>query len=1417
MRLRSVSVVEKTNEKNDGAHSPNRDNKQIFGLMKKIILIASLFISFVGIFVVALPLLLNLTGLSQPVKRYLLASAEKKLPYSINLADFKIGLGTLRFNRVALTSDNQHYRITINSIRLGYRLTSLILHPRKPLHALESITLVQPRLVIRKNGSTSQKKATGAIWSTLQTLVNQLNRENNVRMIRVENGRVYLRRSPTDSLLLVRRLNGILKSDRKDIIEMGADGSFLSRRNDRINLSGRLDLQTKKMRLLCRLVNYDVEKSFVSDFIPDVQKLQGLISGWLLFENSHFDADSLQINGELRFKDFALEYQHRPVESLNFKTVISNNRLIVDSLQARIAQSDVKAKLWVDDIFAPRIQAQIRFSDLNPGTLIDPGQTHWYTQSALDGRLTVQIEPKPWRGKLELQDGRWKFKSGKTLKNVRFKLKFAPEGVHLNDAFARIGAENLLKAQGLYQSNSGRLSVRLHAEHFTAHHVIFDRLSEKMHALDLRFNSNLKTGKIAGNWQYYLTAPSDTILNVSGNLIGDNQHLRIASLHSSVPGFNASLRINDYLHNPTIAEGYIKNFPFQEFTSAELITPLLKRLRSNFQINGPLNRLQLHIALTDYRNPKNQMAFVATLSNLFSGHRVLNGLIRLKNITGNSKMEFGDDYFRGDFHFGNQIKGNLKVDFSREQYLSGAIRFNHFNIVQAFSDTVIANNFHFLGNLNGSIQLRGDINDPMLSMDLKGDRFVFNDVGYYQAGIQLFADKDSVNVDSLYISINNLPVIQGKGKINFRTKKVSAFFSGQNVDTEQLLATIMPGRLHLTGQADYTLGIRGRLLQPVWDLNLNIEDGLLDRLEFDHLFVHMKNDYKDGGSLLHAENQLLKIDRLEIIRNNHFHLSGLGEVPLYSTGPIDLFLNFDGDLFELIPLYQPFFKKGVSNVNLHVALGGTPERIRLSSGFLAISHGALWLKNVAPHIENINGVIEKKSGTNRVNFINLMASTGGETLTINTVRHVKLPDGEILKPWYFKGLDLDFGVLKLETTGRGVQVHLPGFMQPKDFGRLALSGANPNESFYFAGPITHPRLRGKVTIYDTRLTFPFLKINRPPSEKPDVVVEFLQNIDWDLWVTAGEDVVYYRNIPAYIDNVNTELFVDESSPGLHLRGILNNKTFRVSGKLSSSRGRLEYLDQTFRVDYFQAEFTESSPYPFISGQAWTTIRDSIGAVPKTIYLKLYAVDPETHQEKQQGSLENFKFKLVSADPQIGEDQEQVLSYLGFSVGNLREKATSVGGAVTDKYIFRPLFRPIERAIERNLGIDFVRINSNIAKNLFYTSIGYGGRNFGRNQPLINPFNTSMPYLFLMSSSEVTLGKYLTQNLYLTYTGQLVSVYDKTKPTFDMNHSFGIEYRFLRNILLEIEYDRELMGYYKIPNQKQYLEDIKIRLRHSFTF
>ena len=88
-----------------------------------------------------------------------------------------------------------------------------------------------------------------------------------------------------------------------------------------------------------------------------------------------------------------------------------------------------------------------------------------------------------------------------------------------------------------------------------------------------------------------------------------------------------------------------------------------------------------------------------------------------------------------------------------------------------------------------------------------------------------------------------------------------------------------------------------------------------------------------------------------------------------------------------------------------------------------------------------------------------------------------------------------------------------------------------------------------------------------------------------------------------------------------------------------------------------------------------------------------------------------------------------------------------------------------------------------------------------------------PALLLLQSSEITLGKYLISDIYFTYSGQLVSIYDE--PSIGLNHKLGLEYRLLKNLLLEFEYDRLLNSqYYYNPEN---LHDFRIRLRHSINF
>ncbi len=1385
--------------------------------MKKLILIVSIILSILGMAIVALPTFLRITGLAQPLKKYLLSSLLEEGKYTFNLDDFKIGLGRIEFYKLSFKTKNDRYDVSIDNLRFYYDLGQLIIHPKTPLRALQSVTLVQPKVVLRRD-SVKSTADQNSKWQEIERFLDQLKEKVAIKSLRIEQAKIVVLQNDGSELPLATRLSGELFGRTRDRFEVSLEGALLARHEQNVHITAKIDLNRPYFKLLAKIDRYRLDNSGINRLFAAPELQTGSLSGWLLAENRGVSLKNVRLFGEFEFENCDLSLKKIQLDSLKFKAILTDNQLLVENLQGRFNGAQLTGNFQLADVFEPILEGNFQIDRL---LLKDvPGmnsEAQWINQSRASVALRLRYDFSKQKSDLWLEDGQLKKEDAIWANRLQAHIRISKDTVRVPNFKLRFLKKNRIWGHALLLKKPAIFSIALNMERKNDQHVIFDRLSQKINHFDVQLSYLIDKQLLKGQWHYRLNGGQDSLFVFNGSIQGNADSVRVDVLSENEAGLQASLRMAGLKHGFQIKKGIIKNFPFDKLSSAPILSDFLARVYNKLEIRSlDKNTIETHLLLTDKKNIKNQLDILAFVRNITSPTPSFTGLCRIKNITGKINVDFSADHLVGHFNFKDQIMGNLNLDLKKQEYLNGRIDLNNFQIVQAFSDSLAPDNFRFLGSINGFIEVTGDLNHPQLTADLKGDRFVFNDIGYYQAAVKLLANKDSLRVDSLLIAINNLPIVQGKAKINLKQDTVSGAFTGNEVDVEQLLATFWEKHVFLSGIANYSMNVSGSLKQPVFDMDLTIQNGYLDRIPFDNFSIRLKNKYRDGGSLFDLENQIFQFERLVFSKKDRYELNGLGEIPFDPTRKLDVYANFKGDLFCLIPYYQPFFEKGVSDVELHLALGGTLEQIRLSSGYLLINNGELWLKNVAHHITDITGVVEKRGDSNQVNFINVTGKSGGETLTINSVRNIVLANGRALQPWYFKELDLDFGVLKLTTTGKGVRLHIPGLMQKGDEGRMFLTGINDGEAFYFAGPVKHPVARGKVVLYDTRMTFPFIEDSHPGS-KPSVVVNFLENINWDVQVVSGEDVVYYREIPAYIDNVNTELYIDESSPGLHFKGILNQGTFHVTGRLSSSRGRLEYLDQTFRVDYFQAEFTESSPYPIISGQAWTTIRDSIGAVPKTVYLKLYALDQETKEEKQQGSWENFKFKLVSADPQIGESQEQVLAYLGFSVGNLRDKMTSVGGAVAEKYVFRPLFRPIERALERNLGIDMVRINSNIARNLFYSSIGFGQHGVNRNQLLINPFNTQTPYLFLMQSSEVTIGKYLTQNLFLTYTGQLVSFYDQTKPSFDINHSIGLEYRFLRNILLEIEYDRELMGYYKIQNQKQYLEDFRIRLRHSFTF
>jgi len=313
------------------------------------------------------------------------------------------------------------------------------------------------------------------------------------------------------------------------------------------------------------------------------------------------------------------------------------------------------------------------------------------------------------------------------------------------------------------------------------------------------------------------------------------------------------------------------------------------------------------------------------------------------------------------------------------------------------------------------------------------------------------------------------------------------------------------------------------------------------------------------------------------------------------------------------------------------------------------------------------------------------------------------------------------------------------------------------------------------------------------GEGNEIIENIINNINWDVYATSEKDTRYVRQ---FNTGVYVNMEVDQENSYLQFNGILKDSTFTIEGKVESTRGEIEYFDLNFRVEKMGAEFNQSSLYPICYGKAWTVLRDSSN-VPTDVYLTLYTVDDVTREEVTKGRWDRINIKLSSEYPGYEETQADLMEQLGYSVETIDDQARKAVGSSTDNFLFRPILRPIERQLERKLQLDVVRFSYSIAQNFLDTSFS--------NEQL----NSSLAYL---RSSRLILGKYLTDDVYLLYRGELKAGidYQFTDKGIGLQHIVGLEYRLTPKWLLQMEYDYNTL----FETQK---DDKKIWLRHSFPF
>jgi hypothetical protein len=1356
-----------------------------------------------ALFLLVTPYLMSLLGIDKPFVEYILASMEKNGKQKLSVHQVHLGLGDVLLGDLTLVNQTGKVRFSAHGLRFSYNVFGLLVNLHAPQRAITNISVIDPVITIRSRltGDTVSISATDTTGITLMQILDQF---DNIDRINLKNGKIILENNKAENWVLAQNLDGWLGTTVTDSFDIEAQGDLLAAAHQNFSISAHFNKNERQISADLDVRNLDLKDL---DFFTAKTLLLGggLVNGKIHLHSP--DLENLRCDGSLEIANGEFSISNWHVQDINAQASLVNNELQIPAGTLTIDGNDLSFTIRIADIFDPKLSAEIVSNRLDLKSVANRLHLPEYNNGLVTFSSYFQWQPGQLESKLNFQATDIMLCS-QNLHNTQLNLTLIKDSLYI-DKFTAQYHNFQLQSMGQIDFYSGDFNIQLSAEKKFAKHVLFDRLTDKFQQVDLSLLGNVVQKQIDGIWNYRISAGPDTVFNFSGDLKLENGHFHLFKNRTASENFTFSLDIIDIFGQPIINYGYIENPPWTKLSTI----PAIKQIPGNIQleglINGPLNNINMQLTVQNLDHPAKPFIISGQIHNLFEVEKQLTGDITFHDFTGKIMVNFNEHQISATLQDAPKLLAQVNLDIAGDRFLNSKIDFNNFDLGTLYENDSATE----LGTINGSIKINGTTDNPQINARINGDRFVINNIGYYRFDLALVADTALVQVDSLRLYLNNVPALKGYLSLDLPRDSIRLDLYGSQVNFEDISQTLYNQLNAFTGTADYKIQMRGHLPQPKTTVQINLGAGKIYNIPFDQITLSGHDSMMVAQDYFSLTNHALVFDHFLAIKRGLYHLESSGVIPCWDNGPLNLDIKFTGDILSFIPKLNRFFIDGASFSDIKLLISGTPTNPKIEHGKIEIDRGELWLASVANHIQNIKGVIEKPAGTNKVLFKNFHAEVDNRVLEINTVDKVITSDGKKLESWYFDDLDLDFGILSLSTSPGGVRLQIPGLMTEGEQGNLELSGKTEHETFYLAGPVRHPYAWGRVTFADCRFSFPF-----PPStsNKPDVAVQFLKNINWDVTVNPGVDLVYVRTIPAFIGDVNAEIVVDPESEGIHFTGIINENSFLPSGKLSSSRGTLEYLDLNFRVESYGVSFDRSDELPEVYGRAWTSIRDSVGAVPKTVYLELYAVDKETGQHNYRARWEDFRFRLVSADPTIGETQEQVLSYLGYSMDKIKEKATTVGGAVTENYVIRPLLRPIERRLEHYLGIDFVRFNSRIAKNIFQVGLSqwYGPGLANNNFRYVDTFS---PYMILLESSELTLGKYLAKNIYITYTGQLIANSNPNQNDFGFNHSFGLEYRFFKNLLLEFEYDRETLLYTPLYTEKPYLEDFKIRLRHSFSF
>ncbi len=1346
----------------------------------------------------------NMFSVNNGLKNLIVSQLKARLGEACSIEKLRVGLGSVQLSKVKLVFRDSPYQLEVDELRLGYNLTSLLRGAGEIQKTAEEITFYKPQLILTYNAKKDTKQDVGLSLDMTEEQQEQyrsiIKEYDFIKKITISEGEIRIHESSSNkSTRVSRKINGWAYTDDNARAWLRVAGHLFDSKEYNMVIYGQFNLDSGRLDF----VNVDLHDYKLGGDVPFVLP-------------NYFDVMEGTVNGQLNITE-----RLQPTRGFN--------------IEGGVKLNNGRMKLVNENLFFDDIQFDARIKDWNlyiKSALQNINGSPTKLEGAIKNLLAPELDVRLTSQQFEVEEFLRKFLPQK---NIALKGRSQLD-LTFTDSFARPQITGIVKADSLWLSSYkfSALETKVKLQNLA---MSFEDISGSLKNADISGSGNidfaspeklmdfklvmtgdftneleklgapptdhcvgqsqirifgpLATPVSRGEFKLFFTEESSQSLALNGSFTYSDRQLTLNTVSS-----DNQFRLNVSARNLFSAPKYSIEASNLEKLFVLFPNPELTFVRKHYHLNlsAEGTRSRPSVVLDGYRRDNYEKSFeIATDTSVARDSKSLLGSIVLfpnsdQSIPGDFEIDLSDGVKLNRLRVGDRVNGSVELSQKQGGPVNGTILVSNFQFSKLNS---------LLGNvlpaIEGDLFGRIDVDTHEGSPKYFGDLWLFNGFikqsGPYKGEVSFAANSSEIVCRRLSLEKTDATSILAKGEYNLSTREINADIAAHDVNVRELIRVVTGKTDLVDGTAMIQVTLKGRGPKIPLYGKVEIRKPQVLTFKFDEGLFQFGNEHAANGSYISRD--ALSIGHAELRKFNTFDLVGPVLLPLTGNESINLRMAGDGNFLALLSDIDPYFEKTSSTGHLDLHMSGTYSRPNFSDSKLTCQNGIMYLSSVTSKIENFEADLRVQSGDYFLDIVKLQGSIRNEPFWISNTNDFTGLNHGIYEPLRVAGDDLNLGAIILRTGPHGVPVNIPSLMEGGDIGWFRLVGKDSLEQFFVAGPWAHPVVRGEVRINNANVVFPFDE--GAGGDEYTLVQKILDNLNWDVRARSIKDTRYVKQ---FTTGVYVNMEVDPKNSELNFSGILSDSTFRIGGKVESTRGEFEYIDLTFRVEKFGAEFDHSSLYPVVYGRAWTVVRDTTN-VPSDVYLELYTMDDLTNREVTKGRWDRLNIKLSSEFPGYAQTEKDIMATLGYSSNTVEEQATRAVGYSTDKFIFRPIMRPIERQLERRLGLDVVRFSYALTRNFLDANLN--------NEEL-------GAKLALLRSSRLVLGKYLTNDLYVIYTGELKAGVDYRYQDkgVGLQHIVGLEYRLNPRWLLQMEYD------YNTLLQKQ-KDDKKIWLRHSFPF